>query len=222
MDYKNMNYANRKANEFNILTRLYQYYALFILFLPIFGTLFYDFKITRNKNLENKPYILAPNHISYMDVFMVNYCLSRPLAYMAKQELFKTTSWGRSWVTRNILRLGAFAVNREKPTLSTIKTVKEVFKAGFSLCIFPQGGIRKNKTIENINSGFIYFAKSNKIDILPMGIAGVEQYNWKPFQKKKVTIKTGEPISYTLDDKEIVKQWCEQICALTGYENKNI
>jgi len=126
MDYKNMNFANRKAKEFNILTRLYQYYALYILFLPIFGTLFYKFKVQRNKNLENKPYLLAPNHISYLDVFVANHGLSRRLAYMAKQELFKTDTWKQCWVTRNILRLGAFAVNREKVALSTIKTVKEV------------------------------------------------------------------------------------------------
>ena len=104
---------------------------------------------------------------------------------MAKQELFKTGNWKQKYITRNVLRLGAFAVNREKLALSTIRTVKEVFKAKFNLCIFPQGGIRKNRTIENINGGFIYFAKTNKIDIVPMGLTGFEEYNWKPFRKKR-------------------------------------
>ena len=92
---------------------------------------------------------------------------------MAKQELFKTQTWLQRWVTRNVLRLGAFAVNREKVGISTIKSVKEVFKAKYSLCIFPQGGIRKNKTIEKINEGFIYFAKTNKVDILPIALRGL-------------------------------------------------
>lgn len=215
------NYAQRSAKDFNIWTRLYQFYTLFILFLPIFGLFFYNFKIKRNKNLDkNKQYIVAPNHISYLDVFILNHAVSRPLAYMAKQELFKDGTWGQQWVTRNIRRLGAFAVNREKPTLSTIKTAREVFKAKFNLCIFPQGGIRKNKLIENINPGFIYFAKTNKIDILPVSIAGLEEYNWIPFKKKDVNIVVGEPISYTLDEKEIVRQWGEQISKYTGYENR--
>ncbi len=222
MNIKNINFAQKKAKDFNILTRLYQYYALYILFLPIFGFLFYDFKLKRNKNLENKPYIFAANHISYIDVFIVNYVANRPLAYMAKQELFKVDTWAQRWVTRNILRLGGFAVNREKVGLSTIKSVKEVFKANYNLCIFPQGGIRKNKTIENINGGFIYFAKTNKIDIVPVAIEGLETYNWKPFRKQTVHIQSGTPISYKLDEKEIISQWCKQISEMTGYENKNI
>ena len=45
MNLKNANFAQKKAKDFNILTRLYQYYALYILFLPIFATFFYKFKI---------------------------------------------------------------------------------------------------------------------------------------------------------------------------------
>ena len=155
-----------------------------------------------------------------MDVYIANYAVGRRLAYMAKQELFNTTTVFRRWVTRNIVRLGAFAVNREKPSISTIKTVKEVFKAKYDLCIFPQGGIRKNRTIENINEGFIYFAKSNKVDIVPVAVQGLETYNWNPLKKNKVYIKVGEPISYQLDNKEIIRQWAKQVCDATGYENK--
>ncbi len=221
MDMKKINFAQRKAKDFNILTRLYQFYALYILFLPLFSLLFYKFKVKRNKQLEKKPYIVAANHISYMDVFVVNHAIARPLAYMAKQELFKTDSWAKRWVTRNVLRLGGFAVNREKVSISTIKSVKEVFKAKYNLCIFPQGGIRKNKTIENINPGFIYFAKTNKIDILPIALSGLETYNWKPFKRQEVNICVGKPISYKLKDEEIISEWCRQIANLTGYENKN-
>lgn len=214
-----INYASRKASSFNFLTRAYQLYSLFVVFMPFFWFPFYNMKITRNKKLPKRNFIVAPNHISYMDVYVVNHAVGRRMAYMAKQELFNTSSQFRKWVTTNIIRLGAFAVNREKPSMSTIKTVKEVFKAKYNLCIFPQGGIRKNKKIENINEGFVYFAKANKIDILPVGISGLEKYNWNPFRKQKVFIKVGEPISYELDAKEIISQWSAQICDATGYEN---
>ena len=220
MAKKEINFAQKKAKDFNILTRLYQLYALYILFIPFFGRLFYKLKFVKNKKLEKKLYIFASNHISYADVFLVNAVISRNLAYMAKVELFKRNNWGQKWIARNVSRLGAFAVNREKVALSTIKTVKEVFKANFNLCIFPQGGIRKNKTIENINEGFIYFAKTNKIDIVPIGICGLENYNWNVFSKKQVTVAMGSPISWELDEKEILKQWCKQVSEMTGYENK--
>ena len=220
MNIKNINFAQKKAKDFNFLTRLYQFYSLYILFFPIFGFLFYNFKINRNKKLDKKKlYIVAPNHVSYLDVFIVNHAMGIPLAYMAKQELFRISTKLQRYVARNIYRLGAFAVNREKVSVSTIRTTKEVFKAKYNLCIFPQGGIRKNKTIENINGGFIYFAKTNKVDIIPVGISGLEEYNWKPFKKKEIKINVGEPISWELDECEILSQWCEQISQLTGYRN---
>ena len=52
--------------------------------------------------------------------------------------------------------LGAFAVNREKMEVSTLKTVKEVFKSFYHLAIFPQGRIQKTHKIEKINKGFAY------------------------------------------------------------------
>ena len=223
MNLKKINFFQKKAADFNIWTRLYQYYTLYILLKPFIEFTFYNIKIEKKAKLDkNKLYIVAPNHISYLDVFFVNMAFGRRLAYIAKQELFQTETWGQRYVTKNIWRLGAFALNREKVGLSTIKTVKEVFKANFNLCIFPQGGIRKNRTIENINGGFVYFAKTNKIDIVPMAIVGFEEYNWVPFIKKKdAALKLGTPISYELDEKEIVDEWCKQICEMSGYENKN-
>ncbi|MBQ8636026.1 1-acyl-sn-glycerol-3-phosphate acyltransferase [bacterium] len=221
MDVKKINFCKKTAQDFNILTRLYQYYAMYVLFLPIFATLFYNFKINRNKNIDKKKlYIVAPNHISYLDVFLINYVMGVPLAYIAKQELFRIENWKQRYVAKNIYRLGAFAVNREKVGMSTIKSAKEVFKANYNLCIFPQGGIRKNKVIEGINEGFIYFAKTNKVDIIPVGMNGLEEYNWKPFRKKDVIVNVGEPISWELSEEEILKQWCEQVAKLANYENK--
>ena len=62
--------------------------------------------------------------------------------YMAKKELFETPK-----LTWWIKRLGAFSVNREKPEISTFKTVKDVFKTKWSLGIFPEGGIKNDKKI---------------------------------------------------------------------------
>ncbi len=93
-----------------------------------------------------------------------------------------------------------------------------MFKANFSLCIFPQGGIRKNKKIETINKGFVVLAKMVKVDILPVAITGVEKYNWSLFKRKKINIRVGTPISYLGDEEEIIENWKKQICNMSGYE----
>ena len=92
--------------------------------------------------------------------------------------------------------LGAFAVNREKLEVSTIKTTINVFKTNkWKLGIFPQGGIRKNKKIEKINKGVAVIAKQMKTDILPISITGCEKYNWIPF-KGEIVVSIKKPISH--------------------------
>ena len=211
------NYTRKYAKDFNIFTKLYQVYALYILFLP-FTFLFYSINLKRNCKKTPCPCIVAPNHISYFDPFLATFATAPGLAYMAKKELFEGSGfWGR-YIARNVSRLGASSVNREKLEVSTIKSVKEVFKANFSLCIFPQGGIRKNKKIEVINKGFVVLAKMVKVDILPVAITGVEQYNWSPFKRKNINIQVGTPISYLEDEDVIIQNWRKQISDMSGYE----
>ena len=115
--------------------------------------------------------------------------------------------------------LGAFSVNREKLEVSTIKTARDVLKTKrWTLGIFPQGGIRKNKKIENVNKGFAALAKMVGVDILPIGITGCESYNWDFWHKAKITIKIGKPISSKLEIDEILNQWAHAVAELCDYE----
>jgi len=216
-DYKK--YTNKKAKDFNILTYLYQIYALFVVFLPFFVFPFYKFQLVGDrKSLPKEPCIIAANHISYYDVFIVFWVFRKPIAYMAKKELFNNSNWKRRYITRNILRLGAFPVNREKLEVSTIKTSKDAIKANFRLCIFPQGGIRKNKKIEDINKGFAVIAKMTKVNIVPISISGLEEYNWSIFKRPLVKISIGKEISHELEPDEIIDNWKKQVAEMANYE----
>lgn len=211
------NYTRKYAKDFNILTKLYQVYALRVLFLP-FASLFYSINLKKSCKKISYPCIVAPNHISYFDPFLVTFAAATGLAYMAKKELFEGKGFLGRYIAKNVSRLGAFSVNREKLEVSTIKSAKEVFKANFSLCIFPQGGIRKNKKVEAINKGFVVLAKMVKVDILPIALTGVEHYNWNIFKRKKINIQVGTPISYLEDEDVIIQNWRKQISDMSGYE----
>ena len=140
------------------------------------------------------------------------------VCFTGKKELYEVKGNFGKWVATNISRLGGFSVNREKLEVSTIKTCRDLFKANFNLCIFPQGGIRKNKKIEEINKGFVVIAKMVKADIVPVGLSGLEKYNWNIFKRPIVNLKMGTPISYELSEEEIIQNWREQVAKLTGYE----
>ena len=213
---KTKNYNRRTEKDYNIFrTTFYMLFVMFVVY-PI-TKLMYNVKIEGRENLpKSSRVIYAGNHVSYIDPPLIALAAWKNIAYMAKKELFEDDD--------KLLRflvhiLGAFAVNREKPEIATFKTVKSVFNTSWALGIFPQGKIIKEPVVEHVHKGFIMFAKKFKADIVPVGICGFDGYAKKLFEKN-VTVKIGKPISYTLDEDEIVREWANQICEFTGFENR--
>ena len=108
-----------------------------------------------------------------------------------------------------------------KQKLRNAKANMDIVKnTNWSLGIFPEGQIRRTGVLENIQKGFITIAKKVKLEIVPMGICGFDGYAGKKLFQKHITVKIGVPISYELPEDEIMQEWANQICELTGYENK--
>ena len=213
---ENRNYNRRFPKEYGLLGSLFYLWFLNFVVAPI-GKLLYDIKIEGRENIDKKSkYLFAPNHVSYLDPPFTSLAGKRKVAYMAKQELFTDKN---ALLRFLVIHLGAFAVNRENPEIATFKTVFDLLKTDWSLGIFPQGKISKENAITTVQKGFVTIAKKAKFDIIPIGICGFDGYSKKLFGKH-MTVKVGKPISYKLDDTEIIKQWAAQICGLTGLENK--
>lgn len=214
---KEKNYNRRTEKDYGFW-RTFYYRTFVVLIVYTISKLMYGIKIEGRENVPKKSNVIfAGNHVSYLDPPLIALATGKTIAYMAKQELFKDDSKLLRFLVHS---LGAFAVNREKPEIATFKTVKSVFNTPWSLGIFPQGRIIKEPVVSNIHKGFVMFAKKFKADIVPVGVCGFDGYAKKLFEKQ-MTIKIGTPISYTLNEDEIVKEWARQICELTGFENKS-
>lgn len=210
------NYNKRTEKDYGIIRTIYYKWFVYFVVLPV-SKLMYNIKIEGRENVpKGSRLIFAGNHVSYLDPPMMSYAVQKLVAYMGKKELFES----KNPVLRFLVHtLGGFAVNREKPELATFKTVKAVFNTPWSLGIFPQGKIVKEPVIKDITKGFVLFAKKFEADIVPVGICGFDGYAHKLFEKH-MTLKIGTPISYKLDEDEIVREWARQICEFTGFENQ--
>ena len=211
------NYNRRTEKDYGFFRTLF--YKTFVVFVVwVITKLMYNIKIYGKENIpKTSRLIFAGNHVSYIDPPIVSLAVGKCVAYMAKQELFQKE-------THPVLRflvhvLGAFAVNREKPELATFKTIKSIFNTTWSLGIFPQGKIVHEPVISEVHKGFIMFAKKFEADIVPVGIKGFDGYAKKLFEKH-ITATVGKPISYTLSEDEIIREWARQICEYTGFENR--
>ena len=183
------------------------------IFYMIRFKLVYRLEVQGKENIpKDNSYIIAANHLSTLDPPLVCGVMNRGVAYMAKKELFENPflRWWLDW-------LGAFAVDREKLGVSTIKTVMTIKKTGWVLGIFPQGTRQEPGEISNITKGFASLAKSTKCGILPIGITGTQEVKRFPFTGK-IVVKIGKLSPYSDDVNTMVDQWGYAIQELTGFK----
>lgn len=204
--------SSRQQAFFNDWRRFFQFLVTHIFYMIRFK-LVYRLEVQGKENIpRNNDFIVAANHLSTLDPPLVCAVLNRPLAYMAKKELFENPflRWWLNW-------LGAFSVDREKLGVSTIKTVLQIKKTDWALGIFPQGTRQEPGEISHITKGFASLAKSTKCNILPIGITGTEVAKRIPFSGK-IVVKIGEVIPYSDNVEEMVQKWGNAMEDLTGFK----
>lgn len=195
--------------RYNWITKFYQYMVILLLFRPVYY-LFYGLKVYGRENIprDGKVFIVMPNHLSNNDPPIVSLVLNMPIAYMAKKELFEIPFLG--WA---ITMLGAFLVDREKVSKTTIKGAKEVLSKGWCLGMFLEG--TRSKTLGMLgkpNIGPVYIANLTGVPILPVGIVGSNK------KGGPVTVKIGK-LFYPERDLEKAKWQCaEKLAELTGFK----
>ena len=148
-------YSLRDAKFYNAWRRMFQFLVTHVFYMIRFK-LVYRLEIYGKENIpSDNNFIVAANHLSTLDPPLVCGVMNRGVAYMAKKELFENPfmRWWLDW-------LGAFAVDREKLGVSTIKTVKNLKETGWVLGIFPQGTRQEAGEFSHITKGFASLAKS--------------------------------------------------------------
>lgn len=204
--------SSRNQKFFNRWRGIFQFIITHIFYMIRFK-LIYRLEVQGKENIpKTSDYIVASNHLSTLDPPLMCAVLNRPIAYMAKKELFENIfmRWWLNW-------LGAFAVDRGSLSVSTIRTVLTVSKTDWVFGIFPQGTRQQPGTITNVTKGFASLAKTTKCGILPIGIIGTHEAKHRPFSGK-IMVKIGELIPYSDNVEDMVEKWTNSIQELTGFK----
>lgn len=204
-------FSTRTPKDFNKWRKGFQYVACNWVIINILKS---KYNVLKPEGLENidktKKYVVASNHVTGFDPFAMAAFLKLTIAYMAKIQLFETF-----WSMLLMDWCGAFAVDREKVDVSTIKTALSIKKTNWHLGLFPQGTRCHNGKLENLTKGFASIAKKMDTDILPVGIVVKENPNSK---KKDLQFKVGSAISCKASVDEIVENWANEVSKLAGLE----
>jgi 1-acyl-sn-glycerol-3-phosphate acyltransferase len=138
------------------------------------------------------PAILAPNHFSFMDHFLVGCFLRRKVRFMAKSQLFKRP------MQFNNSPGGVFPVRRGARDEEAFITAEAILGNGGCVAMYCEGGrSRSGQIAEKAKTGIGRLALETGAPVVPVAIHGSQKVrNWKRLQFPKVTVHYGDPIRW--------------------------
>jgi len=169
------------------------YSAICVLLKFIYKILF-SFKV---KGLRNVPseggFILASNHLSFLDPPALGVACPRPLNYLAREDLFDIPILGR------LLRMvGVIPLAVDKPASpGTIKETIRRLKRGEGMVIFPEGTRSRDGYLQQGWPGIGLIAVKTGVPIIPVCLKGTEKAlprGAKFIRCKKISLCFGEKI----------------------------
>ncbi len=150
------------------------------------------------------PVLIAANHLSTLDPIVLAYGVPRPVAFVAKAELFKMPVL--SWL---IPRLYAIPLERGAGDLSAVKAAIRALKAGLAFGIFPEGTRSRTGKLQPFKTGAAAIAARTGARVVPAAVIGSDKA-WpvgkgpRPFTP--VTVRYGPPLDFSdlkLDKKSL-------------------
>jgi glycerol-3-phosphate dehydrogenase (NAD(P)+) len=138
------------------------------------------------------PVLLAANHRSFSDPFMIGLCLGRSLRFVAKIELFD-----KRWKAWLLLALGAFPIRRGDSDEQAMETARIILEQGGAVGIFPEGTRVRPGPLGEPKRGVGRLALETGAPIVPIAILGTEEIRrgWR-IRPRRVTVRCGRALTF--------------------------
>jgi glycerol-3-phosphate dehydrogenase (NAD(P)+) len=168
------------------------YWLVRALFQPFFHVYFRMARIGREHIPAEGPVIVAANHRSFLDPFVIATMARRPMYYVAKKELFR-----QRWLAWILNALGAFPVDRGAADAESIDTAKAILARGDIVLIFPEGTRTRPGSLGRPKRGVGRLALETGAPVVPVAVIGTEavRRGWR-IRPHKVRIRAGRPLRF--------------------------
>jgi 1-acyl-sn-glycerol-3-phosphate acyltransferase len=158
--------------------------------------------ITGRENVPaTGPFIIASNHLSFIDSMAIPLMSPRRVGYLAKAEYF-TGSGIRGWLTRTLFTaLGALPVERQthRAAQAALDTAMTVLQAGGGFGVYPEGTRSRDGRLARGKTGVAWLALTADCPVVPVAVAGTDRIqpigaSWPRPHRFSVTF--GEPLTF--------------------------
>lgn len=144
--------------------------------------------------------LLLANHLSYVDVVVLQLACPRPIRFVGHEDLPKT-----SWFFRQVFKLSGTIPVSPTNALATTRRVVECLGRGEYVLLFPEGAISRTGQLMRIERGFEVMAKKAGVPVVPVAHDGLwgsmfsysgrcYLFKWPRVRRTAVCVAWGEPI----------------------------
>ena len=168
------------------------YWTLRAILVPFFLVYFRLQRVGREHLPRTGPLLLASNHRSFLDPFVIGTLVRRPVYYMAKRELFEKRV--QAWLLNG---LGAFPVDRGAGDQEAIETARAILERGDCVVLFPEGTRVRPGPLGDPRRGVGRLALQTGAPVAPVAVMGSEDVRrgWR-IRPRKVRIRVGRPLRF--------------------------
>jgi 1-acyl-sn-glycerol-3-phosphate acyltransferase len=148
------------------------------------------------------PVILAANHLSFLDSFLIPLMTPRRVSFLAKQEYFRRGG-PKQWVTRNFLTgIDAIPVPRGgfRAAQDSLETALRLLESGGAFGIHPEGSRSRDGRLYRGRTGVAWLAIASGAPVVPVALIGTDRI--QPVGARfprpgKIVAHFGEPMWFT-------------------------
>jgi 1-acyl-sn-glycerol-3-phosphate acyltransferase len=177
--------------------------ALRPLLLPV-ALLAFRPSVTGSRNVPRTgPVILAANHLSVLDSFLIPLLTPRRVSFLAKQEYFGSGN-PKKWAVRTLMTgLDVIGVPRSgfRAAQEALELAKGVLDAGGAFGIHPEGSRSRDGRLYRGHTGVAWLALATGAPVVPVAVKGtdrIQPVGTRLPRPGKVTVHFGEPMRFTL------------------------
>ncbi len=165
--------------------------------------------------------LLAANHRSFLDHFVLSAAAPRPPRFLGKIELSEGLHG------RFNLAFGLLPVARGTADVEALETVVERLRAGDCVAMFPEGTRSPTGDLYRFRSGLARIAAAAAAPVVPVGLIGMETVwprgedpSWQRPPAGRLQVRFGSPVTAADDTprarRELTEAVWQQVLELCG------
>ncbi|GAA4139092.1 lysophospholipid acyltransferase family protein [Actinomadura keratinilytica] len=162
----------------------------------------------RVEGLENVPHygplIVASNHLSFIDSFIIPLVIPRPVTYIAKADYFTGRGLKGRFVRWFLTTLGHIPVRRgaQRAAMGALEQGLQVLENSGAFAIYPEGTRSPDGRLYRGRTGVGWLVLASGARVLPVGVIGTEKIQPLGASVPRIfgprpTVRIGQPMDFS-------------------------